>query len=80
MALAFPSTNDVLLLDPATGETKQTLAHPDAARDIKFSPDGTLLGTAGSFFELFVWETATGRRVDRWHNFDEWGCRVRPRR
>jgi WD40 repeat protein len=65
---------DVLLVDAASGDTVRTLrGNRDHVRDIRFSPDGTLVGATGSAVELVVWDTATGRLLERWQTFDEFG-------
>jgi WD40 repeat protein len=70
---------DVLLVDAATGETVDALrGHRDLVRDIRFSPDGLLVGAAPGDYELIVWETATGRVLERWHTFNDWGVGFSP--
>ena len=46
------------------GDTVATLSgHEGGIWDIRFSPDGTLVGSTSSDGELIVWDTATlGRR------------------
>ena len=66
-------------MEPATGETVATLrGHQDAIRDIRFSPDGTLVGSVSDDGELIVWDTATGRPLERWDTFDPWGVGFSP--
>ena len=66
-------------MDAADGETVHTLrGHRDAVRDIRFSPDGTLVGSVSNDGELIVWDTATGRPVERWDTFDPWGVGFSP--
>ena len=67
-------------MDAATGDTVDTLrGHRDVVRDIRFSPDGSLVGAAPGDYELIVWETATGRLLERWDIFDRLGRRLQPR-
>ena len=48
-------------MDPATGETVRTLrGHQDVVSEIRFSPDGSLVGSVSFDGELIVWDTATG--------------------
>jgi WD40 repeat protein len=47
-------------------------------RDIRFSPDGSLVGAAPGDYELIVWDTATGRLRERWDIFDDWGVGFSP--
>jgi WD40 repeat protein/DNA-binding SARP family transcriptional activator/energy-coupling factor transporter ATP-binding protein EcfA2 len=73
------SVKDVLLVDTATGDTVDTLrGHRDVVRDIRFSPDGSLVGAAPGDYELIVWDTATGRLRERWDIFDDWGVGFSP--
>ena len=66
-------------MDAATGATVDTLrGHRDVVRDIRFSPDGSLVGAAPGDFELIVWNTATGRLLERWDIFDDWGVGFSP--
>ncbi|MFC7362015.1 nSTAND1 domain-containing NTPase [Nocardioides astragali] len=68
-----------LLVDAATGETVHTLrGHRDQVFDIQFSPDGTVVGSVSQDGELIVWDTATGRPVERWNTFDPWGVGFSP--
>ena len=48
------------------------------SRDIRFSPDGSLVGSVSSDGELIVWDTATGRPLERWDTFDAWGVGFSP--
>jgi DNA-binding SARP family transcriptional activator/WD40 repeat protein/energy-coupling factor transporter ATP-binding protein EcfA2 len=79
LALANRATpRDALLVDTATGETVHTLVgHRDTVRDIRFSPDGSLVGSIASG-ELSVWNAETGRLVERWDTFDAWGVGFSP--
>ena len=47
-------------------------------RDIRFSPDGSLVGSVSDDGELIVWDTATGRPLERWDTFDPWGVGFSP--
>jgi WD40 repeat protein len=77
--LALLDGTDGLLVDAETGKTANTLiGHQDGINDIQFSPDGTLVGTVANDGELIVWETATGRLLERWDTFDPWGVGFSP--
>ena len=66
-------------MDAATGETVHTLrGHRDAVLEIRFSPDGSLVGSVSNDGELIVWDTATGRPLERWDTFDPWGVGFSP--
>lgn len=71
---------DVLLVDAATGATVRTLrGHRDAVSDVRFSPDGTLVGSVSDpDGELIVWDTATGRPRQRWDSFAPWNVGFSP--
>ena len=70
---------NALLVSAATGETVHTLrGHRDRVCDIRFSPDGTLVGSVSDDGELIVWDTATGRPLERWDTFDPWGVGFSP--
>ena len=78
---------DVFLVDAATGETVHTLrGHRDSVSEVRFSPDGSLVGSAarGALVgvvddgALSVWDTATGRPLERWDTFDPWGVAFSP--
>ena len=44
-------------MDAATGDTVHTLTgHRDDVRDIRFSPDGSLVGSVSADGELIVWQ------------------------
>jgi WD40 repeat protein len=54
----------VRLWDMASGKELHTLdAHRSYVLDMAFSPDGRLLATAGERSAVFVWDTASGKRV-----------------
>ncbi|HSU03856.1 MAG TPA: BTAD domain-containing putative transcriptional regulator [Nocardioides sp.] len=70
---------DGLLVDASTGATVRSLrGHRDPACDIGFSPDGTLVGSVSTDGELIIWETATGRPLDRWNTSDPQGLGFGP--
>ena len=69
----------MLLVSASTGATVHTLrGHRDLVRDIRFSPDGSLVGSVSNDGELIVWDTATGRPLERWDTFDPWGVGFSP--
>jgi DNA-binding SARP family transcriptional activator/WD40 repeat protein len=75
----FTVGNTAVLVDAATGVTVHRLrGHRDAVNDIRFSPDGTRVGSVSKNGELIVWDTATGRALERWHTFDPWGIAFSP--
>ena len=80
LALADAETpKDALLVDAADGETVHTLrGHRAGVREIRFSPDGTLVGSVSEDGELIVWDSATGRPLERWETFDQWGAGFSP--
>ena len=47
-------------------------------RDIRFSPDGSLVGSHSDDGELIVWDTATGRPLERWDTTAPWGVGFSP--
>ena len=49
-----------------------------AVSEVRFSPDGTLVGSVSEGGELIVWDTATGRPLERWHTFDRHGVGFSP--
>ena len=50
--------------DAATGEAVQAWeGHEEDINDVQFSPDGTMLATAGDDGELKVWDPATGEAI-----------------
>ena len=64
---------------PPPATTVHTLrGHRDLVRDIRFSPDGSLVGSVSDDGELIVWDTATGRPLERWDTFDPWGVGFSP--
>ena len=71
--LACAVGKDVFLVEVASGETVRRLrGHAADVRDIRFSPDGTRVGSVSDDGELIVWNTATGRKLGRWETFDQW--------
>ena len=74
------SRKDALLVDPADGTTVGRLrGHLEHVGDIRFSPDGTRVGSVSDDGELIAWDTATGRPLERWDTFgDEWGVGFSP--
>jgi WD40 repeat protein/DNA-binding SARP family transcriptional activator len=73
------SKKSPLMVDPATGETVHTLrGHQDTVSEVRFSPDGSLAGSTSFDGELIVWDTATGRPLERWHTSDPWGVGFSP--
>jgi DNA-binding SARP family transcriptional activator/WD40 repeat protein/energy-coupling factor transporter ATP-binding protein EcfA2 len=70
---------DAFLVDAASGETAHPLrGHRGPVHDIRFSPDGTLAGSVSDDGELIVWDTATGRLLERLETFDPWGVGFGP--
>jgi DNA-binding SARP family transcriptional activator/WD40 repeat protein len=74
------SRKDALLIDASNGRTVARLrGHRDPVGDIRFSPDGTLVGSVSDGGELIVWHTATGQPLERWDTFDSpWGVGFSP--
>ncbi len=73
------NVDDALLVDPRDGTTVARLrGHRDQVRDIRFSPGDTLVGSVSNDGELILWDTATGRLVERWDTFDPWGVGFSP--
>ena len=67
------------LVSASTGATVHTLrGHRDQVRDIRFSPDGSLVGSHSDDGELIVWDTATGRPLERWDTSAQWGVGFSP--
>jgi WD40 repeat protein len=70
---------NLLLVDASTGATVHTLhGHRDTVSEVRFSPDGTLVGSVSEGGELIVWDSATGRPLERWHTFDRHGVGFGP--
>jgi WD40 repeat protein len=71
--------NDGLLVDVEDGHTVATLrGHESGVVGIRFSPDGTLVGSISKDGEVIVWDTATGRPRERWDTVDPWGVGFSP--
>ncbi len=69
---------DAFLVDTADGAVTRLRGHRAQVRDIRFSPDGTLVGSVSNDGELIVWDTLTGQLLARWHTFDPWGVGFSP--
>ena len=70
---------DALLVDAEDGHTvARLLGHQDVVRDIRFSPDGTLVGSVSNDGELIVWDGTTGELLERWDTFAPWGVGFGP--
>ena len=75
----MPPGRTLLLVSASTGATVHTLrGHRDRVSEVRFSPDGTLVGSVSEGGELIVWDTATGRPLERWHTFDPYGVGFSP--
>ncbi len=70
---------DAFLVDTADGITFARLrGHRGTVYETRFSPDGSLVGSASFDGELIVWESAAGRPLERWDTFDPWGVGFGP--
>ena len=70
-----------LLVSAATGATVHTLRGDPfngPSIDIRFSPDGSLVGSVSNKGGLIVWDTATGQPRERWDTFSLWGVGFSP--
>lgn len=68
-----------VLVDAADGRTVHTLrGHRDAVFDLRFSPDGSLVGSVSRGGDLIVWDSATGRSLERWDTLDPYGVGFGP--
>jgi WD40 repeat protein/DNA-binding SARP family transcriptional activator len=78
--LALADTGkEALLVSASTGETVHTLrGHRDFVRDMRLSPDGSLVGSVSNDGELIVWDTTTGRPLERWATASPWGVGFSP--
>ena len=80
VSLRGRGTNEALV-SASTGATVHTLrGHREGAVvvDMRFSPDGSLVGSVSDDDELIVWETATGRPLERWATSVPWGVGFSP--
>ena len=70
----------IALVDAHTGRTVRMLrGHTGVLRDVSFSRDGTLLGSASQDGEVIVWDVATGRPRERIRTFEiSWGVGFSP--
>jgi WD40 repeat protein len=79
LVLGDLSGKDGLLVNVEDGDTVATLnGHASGIWDIRFSPDGTLVGSTSSDGELIVWDTATARPRERWGTLDPVGVGFSP--
>ncbi|MFC7360764.1 nSTAND1 domain-containing NTPase [Nocardioides astragali] len=63
---------DGLLVDAATGRTVARLrGHQQGIRDLRFSWDGSLVGTASHDGEVIVWNVRSGKPMARWDTFEQ---------
>ncbi|TCO21347.1 WD40 repeat protein [Kribbella steppae] len=61
----------IALVDAHTGKTVRMLrGHTGVLRDVAFSRDGTLLGSASQDGEVIVWDVATGTPRERIRTFE----------
>jgi WD40 repeat protein len=68
-----------LLVDVEDGHTVTKLrGHKSGVVNIRFSPDGTLVGSISKDGEIIVWDTASGQPRDRWPTSDPWGVGFGP--
>ncbi|HEX5861101.1 MAG TPA: BTAD domain-containing putative transcriptional regulator [Nocardioides sp.] len=71
--------NGAVLVDAAGGRTVRPLrGHRDAVFDLRFSPDGSLVGSVSRGGDLIVWDSATGRSLERWDTLDPYGVAFGP--
>ena len=63
---------------PAATRSARFVDTGTGLRDIQFSPDGSRVGAGVTDGELIVWDTATGRPLERWDTFDPWGVGFSP--
>ena len=73
-----PRTRSWWMRPPARRSARCVGTGTASDRDIRFSPDGSLVGSVSSDGELIVWDTATGRPLERWDTFDPWGVGFSP--
>lgn len=60
--LAVANGPEVALYDAADGSKVRTVAGPDKALSVAFSPDGKTLATGTPFGEILVWDVAGGKK------------------
>jgi DNA-binding SARP family transcriptional activator/WD40 repeat protein len=72
--------NGIALVDTHAGKTVRMLrGHTGEPRDVAFSRDGTLLGSASQDGEVIVWDVATGIPRERIRTFESsWGVGFSP--
>jgi WD40 repeat protein/serine/threonine protein kinase len=60
--LAVSDGKDVLIVDPATGETRRVLTgeHTGTVNALAFSPDGSMLASSAADRRLVLWDLGTG--------------------
>jgi len=79
LSLSDNASNDALLVDAASGETVHRLrGHKAYVWVARFSSDGTLVGSVSDDGEIIVWDTSTGKPLERWETFDSWGIGFSP--
>ncbi len=79
LAVVDQTRRDAFLVDASDGATVERLrGHRVGVADIRFSPDGSLVGSVSGDGELIVWDTATARPLERWDTFGEWGVGFSP--
>jgi DNA-binding SARP family transcriptional activator/WD40 repeat protein len=71
--------NGAVLVDAAGGRTVHPLlGHRDAVFDLRFSPDGSLVGSVSRGGDLIVSDPATGKPLERWDTLDPYGVGFGP--
>ena len=72
---------EILVWDPRTRERVATLSgHSSLVRELRFSPEGSLLASVGSDRQVMVWDTATWSPIQAWqgHKKDVWAVAFHP--